>query len=90
MLSEISDLESKIRECMSTILFEQLNSFKQKQGKGPPEKKFLRVSEACELLNICRKTLYTRTKEGLYKSYKSGRTVYYDKEELHAAIKGSL
>lgn len=86
MEQEFNEIKSLLTSCMSK-LSEYSNFLNENQRGSPPDRNFIRVSEACKLLNICRKTLHTRTKEGLYKAYKLGGVIYYDKEELGSAIK---
>lgn len=86
MKQDINESKSPFNSCMSK-LSEYSNYLNENQRGSPLERNFIRVNETCRLLNICRKTLYTRTKEGFYKAYKLGGVVYYDKEELGSAIK---
>lgn len=46
------------------------------------------VAQTCELLKICRKTLYTYTKLGEIVTTKIGGRIFYNEKDIQKFLKG--
>lgn len=51
-----------------------------------PENEIISIEEACDLLNLAKPTIYTRTSKGTIPHFKRGKKLYFRRSELLAWI----
>ena len=76
---EWEEIKRDIKEIKDTMRY---------QGKISSPKKYLSVSEAGDILNIKKRTVYWYCKKGLLHSHKAGGILLFDRDEIEELIKG--
>ena len=54
------------------------------------QSQLLKIPQVCKLLQVCRKTLWTQTQQGLIPHYKIGAAVRYKSADIEVAMEQFL
>ena len=72
---------NELAELIDTIVKNQLEEFSKKDSK-PKVEGLMTVEETCEFIHCTKPTLHKYKKDGLIKSRRLGRRIYFLKDEI--------